>query len=234
MDWRWFSRLVRDAIAPRACSKARALFEAIWHLTFTVNVTQLGTAPSKRFHLRHGVAYEHDALLTTITHSSGHESLDITGRAVVLAFRLSGIPAEFPNLVADGTVAKAAKGDGFGYINVKSWTPTSQDLLRHFKGERWGTRGLVISVRHKPKPSSLRSAVKMSKRIISNIEKNTPSASYKSDFSMKYLQTVLSGPQWAKDITAEEQNFIKNNLLEPLKTFTTYAKNTDTIKDTQT
>src|ERR1051325_11309894 len=89
--------------------KAFAVFEAAWYLTFLVNVTQLEIKAERKFKLRHGIAYEHDALLTTITHSDGHESLDITGRAVVLAFRLSGIEASFPSIATQKDIIDAAR-----------------------------------------------------------------------------------------------------------------------------
>lgn len=50
---------------------ARRCLDAVWHLTVIVNVTQLGLAPGKPFKVRHGVAYEQDALLTEITHPGG-------------------------------------------------------------------------------------------------------------------------------------------------------------------
>jgi class 3 adenylate cyclase len=74
---------------------SKIVFEAAWHLTFMSNVTQLGLKPNKKLKIRHGIAYEKDALLMKITSAPEIESLDIIGRAVVLAFRLSGIQADF-------------------------------------------------------------------------------------------------------------------------------------------
>ncbi|SRR6266496_1044785 len=79
--------------------KAATVFDAATQLSFIVNVTQLGLKPKRKFKIRHGVSYEQDALLIKISHEGGVESLDLIGRAVVLAFRLSGIPAKSPSIV---------------------------------------------------------------------------------------------------------------------------------------
>ena len=203
--------------------KAQSLFNAIWHLTFTVNVTQLSTSPSKKFHLRHGVAFEQDALLTTISHSEGHESLDITGRSVVLAFRLSGIRAEFPNLVSDATIARAAKDGGYGHIHFKSWSPGSDELLRYFKGEKWGTRGLVISTKRPERKKGIQSAVKKAKKVISSLEPENLRSLPDEDFVVQFSKAMMQGPQWARDVQSEESRFLKDDMLGTLKKLTTLA-----------
>lgn len=197
--------------------KAKELFNAIWHLTFTVNVTQLGTSPDKKFHLRHGVSYEHDALLTTITHSSEHQSLDVTGRGVVLAFRLSGVRAAFPNVVTDIQVAKAANDAGFRYINFKTWLPNSDELLRYFKGERWGTRNLAVSVDKKPRTNSIEATVKKTKNLISKVEMNDLALFQSHEFVNRYMKAMSNGPQWAKDVNEEEIRFLNDDMLGSLK-----------------
>jgi len=60
----WFETPLHRDLGRTAC---RCL-EAVWHLTLMVNVTQLGLAPKRRFKIRHGLAYEQDALLTKIIH----------------------------------------------------------------------------------------------------------------------------------------------------------------------
>ena len=63
---------------------ASTVFEAAFHLTLFVNITQLGVASVKKFKLRHGVAYEKDALVTTIKSEDGATLTDLIGRDVVL------------------------------------------------------------------------------------------------------------------------------------------------------
>ena len=76
-------------------SQSAKVIEIIWHLSVINNVTKLGIEGSIPFHLRHGLTIEHDALITNISDEQG-EFLDLIGRSVVLAFRLSGIKAGFP------------------------------------------------------------------------------------------------------------------------------------------
>jgi hypothetical protein len=194
--------------------------EAIWHLSFTVNVTQLKSQGAAKITLRHGLTYEHDALITELTHKNGHRSIDIIGRAVVLAFRLSSISAHFPCVVMDATVAKAAKEGCWPHVNVKSWNPTAADVLRYFKGEKWGTRGLALSA-EKRANHSLRAIVKKSTRIIAEVEQGT---SIKlSSFSVRYTEALQSGPEWARAVLHDEAVFIKESLLGPLKALTNKA-----------
>lgn len=83
------------------------VFEAAWQLTVLINVSQLGIKSGKKFKIRHGVTYERDALITKIKHSEDYNSLDITGRAVVLAFRLSGMNSKFPNVTTERQLVEA-------------------------------------------------------------------------------------------------------------------------------
>lgn len=136
----WFDvKLHRDIV-----KVASDVFEAVWHLSSLVNITQLGVQSGTAITLRHGVAFEHDALITKITHPGGYQALDITGRGVVLAFRLSGVPAAFPSVVSTSELTEAYKGDG-AIINFKKWVVTRDDILRHFKGEKRETNTIVMS-----------------------------------------------------------------------------------------
>lgn len=200
---------------------ARAVFEAVTQLTFMVNVTQLGTSPEHKFRIRHGVTYEQDALLTKIAHTNGHQSMDIIGRSVVLAFRLSEIRALYPNVVAEAIVAKAAKDAGYSSIQFKSWVPSSVEMDRYFKGERWGTRGLVISVDRKHRQKNIKSIVSNAKRVISKAEsKDISSVDPDITFSSRVIEMMLHGPAWAKEVLLEETRFIEEELLGSLKKVT--------------
>jgi class 3 adenylate cyclase len=50
--------------------QAAAAFQAAWTITLMVNVTQLGLNPKRKFVVRHGMAYEQDALVIKI---KGHD-----------------------------------------------------------------------------------------------------------------------------------------------------------------
>ena len=87
-------------------SQSAKVMEIIWHLTQINNVTKLGIEGGNPFQLRHGLTNEHDALITKISDEQG-EFLDLIGRSVVLAFRLSGIKADFPGIVTQKEVVEA-------------------------------------------------------------------------------------------------------------------------------
>ena len=79
-------------------AQADKVLQVIWHLTVLNNVTRLGVDTGPKLRLRHGLAMEHDALITTVVDSNGR-NLDLIGRSVVLAFRLASIKTDFPNIV---------------------------------------------------------------------------------------------------------------------------------------
>lgn len=112
------------------------VFNAAWHLTVLTNVTQLGLNPQRRFRIRHGVAYEQDALLIEITHPGGYKSLDIVGRAVVLAFRLAGVLADFPAIATQKELVDASAGHLSSGLSFRKWNVSVGEKQRYFKGER--------------------------------------------------------------------------------------------------
>ncbi len=90
----WFPLEVERQLG-RTCNR---ILEAIWHFTAFINITQLCVDSPRPFRIRHGLTYEPDALVTLTTHQDGHVSKIISGRNVVLAFRISGVEADFPNV----------------------------------------------------------------------------------------------------------------------------------------
>ena len=90
----WFPLEVERQLG-RTCNR---ILEAIWHFTAFINITQLCVDSPRPFRIRHGLTYEPDALVTLTTHQDGHVSKIISGRNVVLAFRIAGVEADFPNV----------------------------------------------------------------------------------------------------------------------------------------
>ena len=203
----WFETPLHRELADRA----RDVVEAIWHLSATVNVTQLCVQSKRKFRLRHGVTFEQDALLTTIAHSDGHKSFDITGRGVVLAFRLSGVGAVFPGATIDATIAKALKQVPFQHVCFKGWIPSHDQLLRFFKGEKWGTRGLSVSVKCLKRNQLPETFVRNTRRLIASVEmaKEVPPCKL---FSRNYSQAMVRGPKWAQEVFSKETDFILASL----------------------
>jgi class 3 adenylate cyclase len=207
----WFETPLHRDLA-RVVSRC---LEAVWHLTVMVNATQLGLAPKRRFKIRHGLAYEQDALLTKITHSGGFESLDLIGRAVVLAFRLSGMAADFPGITAQRDIVEAA-GDS-PVLSFRRWKPTADESLKFFKGETWGTNGLYVSGAQKPRPRSKEVTVKRAKLAIKKAEGERPADDARFTFSKSLLDGMTTGPEWSRKVAGEYVRFIREDLLGSLK-----------------
>jgi hypothetical protein len=87
-------------------------------------------------------------------HTTGFESLDLMGRAVTLAFRLSGVGADFPGIAAQRDIVEAVGNlHDFGF---RKWKPTAGERLRFFNHEHWGTKSLFVSGAKKPRGRKLR------------------------------------------------------------------------------
>ncbi len=208
---------------------ASEVFNAAWHLTFLVNVTQLGLSPKRKFHIRHGITYEHDAMLVKITHADGHKSLDLIGRAVVLAFRISGIKASFPDIVTHRELVEAS--DPYRKIGTSFQRKkiTKEERLKYFKGHDWKINQIFISVNRKIISKSIKTTINTAKKAIAKAEKpSTPSD--ENSFSMQFLKNMMSGPKWCRDVVSEELQFLRDGFLGPLKTLVPIMENLDRQK----
>jgi class 3 adenylate cyclase len=190
---------------------ARRCLDAVWHLTVIVNVTQLGLAPGKFFKLRHGVAYEQDALLTEITHPGGFESLDLIGRAVVLAFRLSGVAADFPCITAQREIVEATSG--YPSLQFRSWKPNKEERLRFFKEERWGTDSLYKSRARKPRPRTKASTMNLARAAVKKATGESAADDPDLAFARSLLTGMATGPEWSQKVAADYMRFVREELL---------------------
>jgi hypothetical protein len=125
------------------------ILEAIWHFSAFINITQLCVHSPRPFRIRHGLTYEPDALVTSTTHQDGHVSKIISGRNVVLAFRLSGVEADFPNVATQSKIVQDLSARTKTLANLKKWALSDDQHLKYFKGEKLGTTGLYVSGRAK-------------------------------------------------------------------------------------
>jgi len=146
----WFPLAVERALG----RTADRILEAVWQFSAFVNATQLCVPTTRPFRIRHALTYEPDALVTEMTHQqSGHVSKIVSGRHVVLAFRLSGIECDFPNVATTSKVEQALAARTRHLVQLKRWKPTAEQSLKHFKGEKLGTTGLVVSGRTRVHPA---------------------------------------------------------------------------------
>ena len=198
-------------------SQSAKVIEIIWHLTVINNVTKLGIEGSIPFHLRHGLTIEHDALITNISDEQG-EFLDLIGRSVVLAFRLSGIKAGFPGIVTQKEIIEAMSTatKNISQINFKKLSLSAEEKLKYFKGERWGTNNLWVSANRKPRIRSLNSLLRSSKKAIATAEGEGP-ISKDINTILQFITGLKAGPEWAKEIFKDYLNFVQEDLLGSLK-----------------
>jgi hypothetical protein len=209
----WFETPLHRMLGERAA----IVFNAVWHLTSLVNITQLGLMPHRKFKIRHGVTYEQDALLIKMTYPRGHESLDLVGRAVVLAFRLSSIPAEFPGLVTQKELVTASANYLDPKVDFKKLQISVNDRLKYFKGERWGTETIYSSSQKKTRVKSLRSALKDAQEAIDAFEKPQVEANVTEEFVERFIAKMLNGPDWCRQAIEDHGRFVEEKLLGSLK-----------------
>lgn len=198
-------------------NRINTLFMAAWHLSFLINVTQLGLKPTKNFKIRHGITYEQDALLTIITRPGGYKSLDITGRAVVLAFRFAGVQSDFPHITTQRELVQASRAARSFSIDFKKWLPNAEDKLRYFKGNSWGLNSIYTSGSFRKRTPSLSALIKNTGKAIAEAEGQLPFNQMSTDFSANFLDRMTAGPDWCKDVIKELLRFEKEEMLGPLK-----------------
>lgn len=216
----WFETPLYREVGNRAAT----VFEAIWHLTFLVNVTQLGLSPEKRFHIRHGVCYEHDALITRVNHYGKQEFVDIVGRAVVLAFRLSGVDAPFPNILTQRELVESYRDACDPIVCFRKWSPSKDEIKQYFKNEQWGTKMLFASGNKRLHKRNISSIVLHGEKAISAAEGKHIANYPKTQFVQCFYEQFLGGPEWCKTVFQKHTQFIEKELKETLKRSITLLK----------
>jgi hypothetical protein len=174
------------------------VFHAAYFITTLINITQLGVHGNQKFKVRHGICLEHDALLIKIKHQD-HESLDLIGRAVVLAFRLSGLPTDFPGIATKKDLLhEDIPPKAFSW---KRKILTKEERLKYFKGEGFGLRDIYVSVNKIRKQKPVKSLIKSITRTLS--EFNSQHSISTDSFGGKLVPLMLNGPEWCQNIMKE-------------------------------
>lgn len=199
---------------------ARAAYTLAWHLTVLVNVTQMGLDPTRRFRLRHGVTYEPDGLLLTRHSESGVER-DVIGRDVVLAFRLAGVPSEFPFIVTPFQLAQLAGPHG-SIATFEEWEPSEEEILTFFKGEDRGAGRLARST--KPvRPLAHDEARADAQRVVRALHESEPDEELVQVF-MGLQERVAEGPGWAEEVLKSYLAWLREDVVAPLVDFVQLMK----------
>ncbi len=209
---------------------AAMVFNACWHLTYLINITQLKVKTKKNIGIRHGVTYEQDALFMKITQNNENVKLDLLGRAVVLAFRLSGIEVNFPRIVTQGDLAKLSKKKTSFEHSFEKINFTEEQILKYFKGDKISTRNIWGSSQTRKKTYSKQSIKNQIKNTISKVEENGINDESYVNFITTMLNRLSEGPEWAKDVLNDLINFTRTELYEPLKEFLSYTNKLEEMK----
>lgn len=167
--------------------KERAL-QCIFALNLITKMTNLGD-PKNSFELKNGVTYEKDALFMRIKSGKHCESIDIIGRDIVLAFRLSSLESSFPSIL---TTEEVVGSNSAQFIKLKL---TSKMMANIFKSEGYKTTQIHRSVYEGRAGSRLTDRLQ---NIIDNLERRDDA---KTKTCMNnFLQEMKKGPTWCKEL----------------------------------
>ena len=144
--------------------------------------------------------------------------MDLMGRAVVLAFRLSSVATTFPGITTHRDVIEAV-GNGSTFA-FRKWKPTREERLKFFKDEKWGTNALFVSGARKPRIQSKATALKLAKSAIEKAESKLPADDPSFMFANSLLQGMANGPEWSRAVVVEYSRFVREELLASLKAIT--------------
>jgi len=192
------------------------IFRAAWELSFYVNLTQLGVESPVKFHIRHAVTYEKDALVIDLLHSGTMASRDVLGKSVVLAFRISSIKGAFPSIVAQRELVDACKAAAEQFrVPFKILRFSKEDRLRYFKGENWGIKNLCVSTESRQRVGrKVHSVIRQARKALNKYEAAHPSS---NSVPEKIAVDMLKGPPWCHDVVSQVEKYISGQLVPALK-----------------
>lgn len=159
---------------------------------------------------------EHDALLTKVTDDKG-EHFDLAGRAVVLAFRLTGMKASFPSIITQREIVEAIEKENVSRVRFRSLKLSAEDRLKYFRGERWGTSSLYSSTERKSHSKSKSAVLRMVKKTIAEAEKPQTVDDETDPMIKQFMIDLLSGPAWTREVFKDYMKFLREDMLGALK-----------------
>lgn len=196
--------------------KAALVFNAAWQLTYLVNLTQLGVSTDQIISIRHGITFENDALKMMIRNQDGSSTIDLIGRDIVLAFRLSSISVDFPRIVTQRSLVDCSARYLSKAIHFEKLLLNDDDVLRFFKGERISLNTLYASSQRR----KTRTKKSLSKQVSEALKKaeyveSTDDVSF--EFTREYIKRLYQGPKWAKAIADKVTRFTREEIYDNLK-----------------
>lgn len=194
---------------------AKKAFEAAWYLSILSNVTKLGLDKNVTIKIRHGITFEEDALVTMINEKNNH-SIDLLGRAVVLAFRLSGIPVQFPGIVTQRDLVTESKKYNSFVQNFEKLIFTPDELNKYFKGEKWSTKSIFATSMITKRKTGTRSILKNVKTVVNKAD-GLIELSEEDKGRSDYLKGLNDGPEWVTLMMNSFEKFLRDDLYKQLK-----------------
>lgn len=188
---------------------------AAWLLSITVHLSQLGVSSKRKFAVRHGITYEHDAFVLDVETQSGTHTTDLLGRAVVLAFRLASLDADFPRVVTQKeliSIARSATKLHFDFVRRKL---TRQEVLKYLKGEKWGASSIYVSSQKVKRRSTPSQAAKRLRRVLSEIPKAHRGVDY--GFYAAFVKKMCQGPEWCRQAVETHNKFFGGEVVPLLE-----------------
>ena len=190
--------------------------KVIEQLTIINNVTRLGVKGKIKPRLKHGLTFEHDALVTTVSDDQG-EHRDLIGRAVVLAFRFAGMKVGFPGIVTQREIIEALKKENYSKLDFSKLPLSAEERLKYFKGDRWGTSSLYASVKRTPRRKTANAVLRQAKKAIADAEKPATISDEADPIIRKFMEDLQLGPLWTQEVLGDYVTFVRETLLGTLK-----------------
>ena len=173
--------------------------DAAYYLSMVTILSQFGVPTPKQLRLRHAMTFEHDAALLTMSHDDGHQAVDLLGRSVVLAFRLSSVPAPFPSIAVTGDLLPY-QGDTLVRFSGRRFS--RDERLRYFKGESFGTSRIFLSADTSRSRKPRMSVSTLARRTAKHERALNDPGVYGEVFK-RFGTFMKEGPEWSRAAFAE-------------------------------
>jgi hypothetical protein len=135
----------------------------------------------------------------------GSTALDVLGRNVVLAFRLSSITADFPGIVTQRELLDRCVRHLPASLNFTQLRLNKNNILKYFKGEHYGVTALYAST----KPKNV-------KRVSEIASGQRDPAMWNEELSItsKVLCAMYEGTEWLRTVAQEYSREISEEFIE--------------------
>jgi hypothetical protein len=132
---------------------------------------------------------------------------------------LAGVPAEFPTIVASRQLFFETITSAVGAaVKFSIWKPSAEEIVKYFKGERYGTKQLCKSgPRRQSAKISIKTLKKTLGRAIDRAQGQLPPDPSDIAFVHSFMNLLRSGPPWAKQSLDKFVVFLREETLIILK-----------------